>query len=820
MNCDLEAGKLSLTIGEREVLENEISEGIKNNEKLKSLIEENKIAQEQLTGLRLEKKEKALVDKGTIESYQEAIDSQKDILDKEELKQLKEENKQRRAERSEKIQDYNHSIRSLMDAKKALMDKQKALKGFIKETQSNMVTKFIRGDTQQVRKDLILQQLSDGKISLKDIFDPAYETPYSLKSVNQKMRDSIYDKSYSLFDIAIKDNPYDINNINVKNFSEFLKNNINKHAQRLGVSDKHGIASDIRPFAEDFDVTRNIIFDRNKLSNLTESFSKKPKNDIDGLEEYKKDWVSAIGIDEMDRLIKEAYPKVTNLPSIDKAFEMLRNDLAEGNISPLKLSNGKFVSDDMFNYMSKKYSSKNIVQNIIDFANRKSYDLSISEIIGTRFTDDNFKLDRSVSDVMRNYYKNIFNNGYGERVGTSATRYARDKIINGYGKLTIATRPITFYSVSIADRAIGASSTGALREHFTISTLPKELMKGFSDIFDGAKRIMGHGEAKEVMNDYYHIFETYSDALQQRYNVESSKLGNGNFFTKSIDKLSNATLNHMKMQDNALKVTNAKDFSIYVKKNIGKSLNELPKHYQDTLIKQHRLTPHEWEEIKKVAKDNDFITSEKFSGILANKVASIEVTSNTSAMPNDYELPAMFSNGLKNHPTGSLIYKALTMFWNFTLKTTMHGLHNAYNMEGKYTVANYVVRLMARGFVPNMLLMGMFQYARTFDIDKTIEAMESPEGVAEALLGTLSRPIMALTTFLSSPNDIGYKLSTPIIRDSWNMVHAIKSGGKAVIDGDDRKAGAIVLDEFLNLGVPGYAQTPLKSQMKEYIKNM
>lgn len=274
MKCDLEAGKLALTNEEREVLESEINEGLKNNNKLKGLIEENKATQEKLTGLRLEKKERALVDKGTIESYQEAIDSQKGILEKEELKQLKEDNKQRRLERSKKIQDYNNSIRTLMNAKKTLIEKQKVLKSFIKDTQSNMVTKFIRGDTQQVRKDLVLQQLSDGKISLKDIFDPAYDTPYSLKSVTQKIKDSIFNNSYSLYDIAIKDNPNDINNINVNNFSKFIKDNINKHAQRLGVSAKHGVANDIRPFAEDFDITRNIIFKRNKLSNISESFYK------------------------------------------------------------------------------------------------------------------------------------------------------------------------------------------------------------------------------------------------------------------------------------------------------------------------------------------------------------------------------------------------------------------------------------------------------------------------------------------------------------------------------------------------------------------
>ena len=819
MKCGLEAQKLGLDANEQSILESEIDSGIKNNEKLQSLIKENKVAQEQLSSLRIEKREKALADKGTIESYQEAIDSQKDILNKEELKQLKEDNKQRRAERSEKIQDYNKSIRALMDAKKSLFEKQKELKGFIKDTQSNMVKKYIRGNADGVRKSLVLQQIADGKLSLKDIFDPAYQTPNSLMSIKQRLKNTIGDNTRDLVENALK-NPNDYNDAGVKALHDNLITKINNEAKRLGVLEKHGLEDNQRPFAENYDVTRNLLFTRGKFANTKESFGKKPILSEDGLQEYKNDWLNAIGEDEINRLIEEKYTDKTIKPTIDEAFDNIRNDLVKGNISPIRFNNPKFVSDEMYNYMINKYSDKNIVQNLISFSNRKVNDLALSEATGGRLTDSQFAVDRNINDKQRNYYKNILNEGYGNQIGTSATRYARYKLLNSYGKLVVATRPLTMYLSPIGDRAIGASLTNMERDHFTLATLPQEAIRGIGDTFNSIKRIFRQGEAKEVLNDSYELFKAYADASNQRYDIESSNLGEGNLFSKSTNYLARATINHFNIQDNALRVVNAKDFSIYVNKHSHIPFDKLPTSYKDILTNQHKITSDDWEQIKKVAKDNDIITSEKFNGILANKIASIEVTSNLRAMPNEFPLAPGISSWVKSMPGGDAIHKALTMFWAFSIRTSVYGFKNAYSTKGTLGIVNYATRLMARGFVPNMILSGMFTLARTGDVNQTLDNMESPEGVGEALLGTLSRPLMALASLAGSPSDVGYKLSTPIIRDSWNMVHAIKSGGKAVIDGDDRKAGAIVLNEFLNLGVPGFAQTPLKSQMKEYIKNM
>lgn len=818
MNCNLEAQKLGLDASEQGILESEISAGIKNNEKLKSLIEENKIAQEQLNGLRLEKKEKALVDKGTIESYQEAIDSQKESLNKEETKQLKEENKQRKTERSKKIQDYNHSIRSLMNAKKALVDKQKSLKGFIKETQSNIVTKYIRGNADGVRKSLLLQQVADGKLSFKDIFDPAYQTPYSLMSIKQRLKNTIGDNTKELLEKALI-NPNDYNDPGVKALHDNLITKINNEARRLGVLEKHGLEDNQRPFAENYDITRDKLFTRGKLSNVKESFGSKPILSEEGLSEYKNDWLNAIGEDELNRMIEQSYKDKTIKPTIDEAFENIRNDLVKGSISPIRFNNPKFVSDEAYNYMIKKYSDKDIVQNLIHFSNRKINELALSEATGGKLTDSQFKVDRSIDDKKRIYYKNILNDGYGDQVGTSAARYARYKIINGYGKLTVATRPLTMYLSPIADRAAGAAASNMERENFTLATLPQEAIRGIGDTFYAFRRLFRQDEAKEVLNDTADLFNVYTEASQQRYDIESSPLGKGGLFSKSINYLSRATINHFHIQDDALRLVNAKDFSKYVKKHMDIPFDELPTSYKDILTKQHRITSGEWEEIKKVAKDNEIISCDKFKGILSNKVASIEVTNNLRAMPNEFPLAPSLSAKIKEMKGGEILLKALTQFWSFSIRTSVAGFKHAYSAKGELGMVNYATRLMARGFVPNMILSGMFSLARTADVEQTIEEMKSLGGISEALLGTLSRPLMALTSFMW-PNNAAYKVSTPIMRDSWNIMRTLQSSGKAVIDGDERKAGAIVLQEFLSLGVPGFSQTPLKTQMKEHIKNM
>ena len=95
--------------------------------------------------------------------------------------------------------------------------------------------------------------------------------------------------------------------------------------------------------------------------------------------------------------------------------------------------------------------------------------------------------------------------------------------------------------------------------------------------------------------------------------------------------------------------------------------------------------------------------------------------------------------------------------------------------------------------------------------------MTSLEGVGDAMLGTVSRPLMALLA-ITNPNRIAYSVSTPIIRDLWNVTHSIKSGTQAVVNGDERKAMSIGLSNLLQQYAPGWTQTPFKKEMKDYIK--
>ena len=161
------------------------------------------------------------------------------------------------------------------------------------------------------------------------------------------------------------------------------------------------------------------------------------------------------------------------------------------------------------------------------------------------------------------------------------------------------------------------------------------------------------------------------------------------------------------------------------------------------------------------------------------------------------------------------------MFWGFTVRTSAHGFKSAYNTRGSVGVADYIARLAARGFIPNLIVSGIFSLTRTGNIDDTLSEMYSPSGVLESLLGTFSRPLMALTamTGITSTNEIGYQTSTPMLRDIRNVVRTLKNSSEAVYDGDGMKASEIVLAQFLKMTVPGLGETPFNSTVKEYIKN-
>ena len=819
MRCGVEAGKLNLSKEEHELLEKEIYEGVKNNNKIKSLVDEHKIAQEQVNGLRLEKRERSLADKGTIDGYTDAIKSSKDKLDKEELQQLKEDNKQRRVERAETIKDYNNSIKALMDAKRTLVAQKKGLSDFIKQTQSNLVSKYIRGNANGVRKDLTLKQFASGKLTAKEIFDPIYTGPNSLGAVTHSMKSRVGKGTSSMIDEA-NINPNDNTSEAYKTLHDHVINNINDIARSLGLTEKHGVQNDQQPFSLSPDLTRSKLFDRSGVTtNIREGLGKKPILSEDGLEEYKNDWINSIGEEEIEEAILKAYPKdkYDVQPTIDEAFKQMRDDLVIGSKPALNFSNPKFLNDEAYAYMVNKYSGKSMLGNLVTFANRKINILSLSHVTGGKLTMEELRFDKKAGDMKLKYYEAIQNEHFGDEIGLSSTRYARGKFLNSYGKLTVATRPITMYISPMADRPIGAVLNSVERESFNIvSTIPLELFRGFKDVFKSSKDMFGSEDTKAIVNDAHEVFKTFSHAEQDRYNIDATSLSDDNLYDKSVNKLAGATINHFHKADNALQVASNRDFSMQVAKY--KSFDDIPGKYKNILENKHHITAEDWKEIRKVGKDSEFITCDKFDGMLQQKIASIEVTSNLRGMPNEYPLlPGLASSIKEKSPIGDVLLKAFTQFWGFAIRTSVYGFKDAHATGGTMGVAEYGARLMARGFIPNMIVTGMITLARTGSFDETYDKMTSLEGVGDAMLGTVSRPLMALLA-ITNPNRIAYSVSTPIIRDLWNVTHSIKSGTQAVVNGDERQAMSIGLSNLLQQYAPGWTQTPFNKEIKDYIK--
>ena len=824
-NCSLEAQKLGLDDQERQLIEKNFDEGLKENKKLQNLIEENKIAQEQLKGIRLEKKDQAAIDKKGIDGYTEVINRKKEELknlegeDKklaqQELKGTRSVKRDASEARTAKIKDYNESIRALMASKKAMSEQRKELQKFIKDTQTKIVKNYVRKNADAVRKSIVLQHVADGKLSFKDIFDPAYQTPHSLLSINQRISNTLGDNTSDIIEKAML-NPNDYKDEFVKKLHDHLVVGVNNEAKSLGVLEKHGLETGQRPFAEHYDAVRSKFFLQSASRRAKEALGAKSILDEDGFKDYVTDWKAALGEEHLNELIEKAYENSSKIPTIEEAFKDLRNDLIQGRLPKLKFTNPKFLDDAKYEYMVKKYSGKTIVGNLITFAKRKVNELSISEATGGYLTDHQFTVDRKITDKMRAYYKDIMKDGYGEQIGTSAGRYARKKILNNYGRLAVATRPLTMYLSPIGDRAVGAALTNMERDNFTIATLPKEMISGAFDIFSQTKRMFRQGEAKDTLNDATKLFSTYAEASEQRYAIEDSPLTENGFFDKTFGRLATASINHFHIQDNALRVVNAKDFTNYVNEHAKVPFDKLPTSYKGILENQHGINKNDWQEIKKVAKTNEIITSDKFKGSLANKVASIEVTSNLRAMPNEFPLAPALGAKVRQY-AGETAYRAITQFWGFTLKTSIYGFRNAYSTKGAWGVANWSARLMARGFVPGLALTGLFTLARTGSLDETIKEMQKPSTILDSFIGIVSRPLQILSLFYNQ-NDAAYKVSTPLLRDAWGTVRAIRHGGAAIIDGDQRKAAGEALGQFLSMSVPGWAQTPAKSHYKDWVK--
>lgn len=821
MKCQDELSNLNLTDEEQLTLEKEIQEGINNNNKLKSLIEENKIAQEQLKGLRLEKKEQSLIDKNTIEDYQKVIDLNKDKLEKAEIKQLKEENKQRKADRSSKIQDYNKSIKALMEAKKKLIAKKKGLSNFIEETESSLVKKYIRGNPEGARREIFLKQIASGKLSLKDIYSQTHITNKSLDVLKSINKDYVFDKQKDLIKNA-KDNPDDYSSKEMQNFIKHVYSKLNSIAKRLGVLKKYGISSDERPFSQSNDIVRNQLFNRSIINTAKESLGAKPILNEDGLNEYIDDWVNAIGENKIKELINSSYSFSEIKPTIRQAFLDIRQSLIKGNLPKINFSNVEFLSDEAYNYMIKKYSDGTVFDNVVKFANKKINSLAVSESTGGRLTNSQWKLDESISDIERKHYQALEADSYGSQIGTTTGRYAREKALNEYGKLALAVRPLMTYLSPLADRSRAVVLSDIERGKFTIGTLPKQLLGSVNDLYIGLQHALGKGDANKVLRDFADIFRNDSQFKQQRYAIEDSPKSENNIYDKTYGYLFKKSINHFHIQDNAYQVNAVKSFSNDVRRYTNYNLEELPKTWRNILKNRYNINNRDWQEIKNIAKDNDLVTGNLFDGELSKKVTAIEINSVRRGMPLDFKISPGIEASIKNKKGYYIASKMLTMFWRFLVQTSYHGLLDSFETKGSIGVVNYAARLMARGFVPNMIISGLFIYLRTQDINKTLNELYSPSGVTDALLGTISRPIMALSSFIgiTSTNDLAYQTSTPLARDVRNTISALDYSASSIYDGDGLKATAIALNQFFSLSVPSYSQIGLKQKLKDYTKTM
>jgi hypothetical protein len=819
-NCSLQAGELGLTDQEINLIEDNVEKGLKDNTKLQDLIKKNTSAQERLKTSGL---------KDTQEGLQREIDAN-DLLHKEYLEGVKKsggdvkaENKDNAArikEIRDRFEKKKDTIRASDTIEREALDTSKQLarelKAFTKQTESNIVRNYVRGNPEAARRSILRNQLSDGKETLKNIFDQDYVTPTSIVSVHKRMLNTLGSGTEDLVEAALK-TPDDITSPAVKELHDHLIDGINAEATSLGVLEKHGLKEDQRPFSMHFDAVRTKFFKQGFGRTIKESTGAVSVFDKDGLDDFIYDWKAAVGEDELNAMIAKAYPHKTIAPTIQEAFEDLRRDLVIGNLPILDFSNPKFLTDGKYSYMVKKYSGKNIIGNLLSFANRKAYTLSLSKVTGGRLTKEDFILDRNISDTKRKAYKALMDRGYGEQVGTSAARHARQKILNNYGKLAVAVRPLTMYLSPISDR--GGAKALANMEKGTIASIPSEFLGGFGDAVKQLTAIMWQSpEVKDVTGKMSDLLHVYNDANMHRYNVDDSEFGELGLFDKTVGKFSKATINHFHVQDSALRVVAAKDASNTIREYAKTPFNALPDTYKNTLVNKYSINENDWKEIVQVSKNNEFVTSDKFKGSLANKVAAMELTTEMRAMPNAYKLAPGLAESIKGTRYGAELHQALGMFWGFSLRMITFGFNHSLSTGGKIGVVNWAARSMARGFVPNMVFTGLVTLATTGSFSQTMDALSDPATWADNLLGGFSRDISLLSS-LFSPNNAAYNTSSPLLRDSWHTVASVASAGKAIVNNDQRKAAVIMLNNVLNIATP-IGQTPLKTYFKDLIKEM
>ncbi len=786
--CDLEASALGLSTNERILLDREIKAGMDNSEALKSLSKDIEFLKDDIKTTRINARSEEAILKGDIQAIEKESSATKELL-ADKSKALKEE------------RDVNRrTLKTLDEAKKLLTEQKKELRKFVKDTQNRIVDNYVKDNPDVARRATLQQRISDGKVSLADIYDPVKTTERSIDNIIWRNKTSMATDITEEADAVFK-NQDDYFGPEMTAYKKKVFGKLNDLATTLGVKDKFGISDSEKPFSVDYDIVRGMVF------------GKKKAVDLEGLEEFKSDMISAFGEEQITDAIKLAYKHKSVTPSIDEAFSSTIKSLAEGRVPLLRLEKGTFINDLDFERMVKKYTGKSHLSNLNSFVHRRVVDLSFSESSGGPLTKEDFKLDETITDSARNTYREMQKQKFMSAGGSSAGMYASSKLINNYGKIVVATRPISFLLTSLADRAIGTAISEAQKGSFTLSSLPVALFRGVSDLPSAVKRILLKGDSKVHMNDASKIFEDFAESYQNKLDISDSPASENNIFDRTYGRLYKGIVSHLEAQDKALKVSSVRDYSDYIRKNSNLEFSGLPDAYKKLLKDRFGIsTDYEWSRLKEVAKDNEFVTSDKFTGTMATKVAGMEVRAARQASPNDFDIAPLFNRQLREF--SPLLHRAVTMFWGFSIRTTMYGFKSAYADGGVFNAGRWAALVMARGFIPSMMVGGALKLASTGSLEETEEYLTSVEGVAESFLGVLARPLQLFSAVID-PSKVAYGVSTPLIRDAWGIARTLKDGGQDIMDGSHEEAVRDVLNQFMRLTIPAWAQTPMRGLLTE-----
>ena len=650
------------------------------------------------------------------------------------------------------INGLKQEIEDITNASKAEREAEKQLRAARSEVTNRITRAFMRDNRKSINRTLFEEAVTSGKISLKNFLDQFSFSQHNLFSKSEHYINNLVEGLDS--DIFDKANPSDPNDAMAKEFLKQMRSRHNAQVTGHGMFDTHGFRS---PNEHPVHIAKERIM---KL--LFKSF--RLAKDNNGLNQLKADIEKYIGREKFMEHIERVY-KGEDIPTFEQALDEYHTAHAEGNDVKLFTSPVEFKDYESAVEFTNRYSNGNIVHTYAMNARitgRAMAKFDVGGKISDRFIKANAANDKEANRLMA--YRDHF---WHEYTNMSVAQYRISQSLSNVTGLEVAARATTLAASPMADSARGAAimaarygdnnnlvnATASILQSLGEGVLhPAKFLKVVADRATGSLR-------KDEMGEFTRVFGIVNNHMQER--SASSLLPIGGKLSPSRH-----LGHHLEWVDQALALEQSKRMASILKKNFGKSLDELPDSLGKDLKETFNINKKDWENIQEVLKDKDTLLSTDFKGDLAKKVASMAYRDTLDATPNQVIIPSRAMMMLKRQYPN--MYRFISMFWSFAARGIYGSYRAGMNINGASSVVNVFAHQAAGGWFGNFVY-GYLAQGVSMDKWDPQEYINDPDNYTEAFLGAMGH-------LASTGSSVVFNPSTFLYGFNPNVGLAIKLG--------------------------------------------